>query len=153
MIVFWILAGLFFVAVFVHTILGAIAYNRELRRYGAEVGPIVLRSNSPDDRDVLTRAEYIADLVEASANGIASRIADGVMVKGKRITFIHCIIFRDGYPTESWEDYLERYSIQRAAYVELFHEWLRTQADLPWYEGKVLKQNGAHVAPKFINYN
>lgn len=153
MIVFWIILGLFLVFLAGNILLGAIAFNRQLREYGAEIGPIILRSNSPNDRDVLTRAEYIADMVEDSANGIARRIGEGIIMKGRRITFIHCIIYRDGYPTESWEDYLERYSIQRAAYVELFHEWLRTQADLPWYEGKVLKQNGAHVAPKFINYN
>jgi hypothetical protein len=151
--IFWILFTLFIIIAVGHSVLSVMAYNRQLKRYGAEVGPIILRSESPDDRDVLMRAEAIADLVEASGNGIAARIADGVMVKGKRITFIFCIIYRDGYPVESWEDYLERYAIQRAAYVELFHEWLRTQADLPWYEGKVLKQNGAHVAPRFINYN
>jgi len=151
--IFWILLTLFIIVAIGHTVLSILAHNRQLKRYGAEVGPIILRSESPDDRDVLLRAEAIADLVEASCNGIAARLGEGIMVKGKRITFIHCIIYRDGYPVESWEDYLERYSIQRAAYVELFHEWLRTQADLPWYEGKVLKQNGAHVAPRFINYN
>jgi hypothetical protein len=153
MIALWILFGLFGAVSIAHVFFTLWAHTRELKRYGAEVGPIIVRSNSPDDYEVLLRAERIADLVEDSGNGIAQKMGEGVMWKGRRITFVHCIIFRDGHPVESWDEYLERYAAQRAAYVELFHEWLRTQADLPWYEGKVLKQNGAHVAPRFINYN
>ena len=153
MIALWILFGLFGAVSIAHVLFTLWAHTRELKRYGVEIGPLVLRNESPEDRDLVRRAAAIAALVDESGNDIAARIGEGIMWKGKRLTFVHCIQYRLGHPNETWEEYLERFIIEKAEYIDVFHDWLWSQSNLPWYEENVLKQNGADQAHKFINYN
>lgn len=139
----------------------------KLRYYARLLEPIFEHSGTPEDDKVISRcATHLKWLLE-SGNKIAVKLEQErpkmrveTAVPGQyrdvHIDFINPIIYRDGYPNENWEQYLQRCEIEEKLITEAFHKWLRSIGEKvennEWYVEKVLHQRGAENVRNFITF-
>jgi hypothetical protein len=147
-----IVAALYIVVLLAYLAAKRFAYFALLRKYAAASGPIVVATLHEGDQDELRRCQSHKELLEASGNRIYQRLP--VDWEGEQLTFVHPIIFRYGYATETWEEYVDRLEVEERAYTERFHRWLRSHGDEAenkrWYTDKIMGKMGADFAADFI---
>jgi hypothetical protein len=128
------------------------AYYALLRKYAALGGPIVVSTFDESDQQELRRCQHHKELLEESGNRIYQRLP--VEWENEQLTFVHPIIFRYGYATETWEEYVDRLEVESRAYTEKYHRWLRShgeeEANKRWYADKIMGKMAADLASDFI---
>jgi hypothetical protein len=125
---------------------------RLLRKYAALGGPIIEFTKYEGDQDELRRCQYHKEMLEMSGNEVYMALP--VEWENETLTFVHPIIFRYGYASETWEEYIDRLELESRAYTEKFHRWLRSHGNPDtnkcWYTDKIMGKSAANLAADFI---
>lgn len=143
-----------------------IKFRLKLRGYAQCLDPIFEFSELSDDQNVLKRCSGHLILLIESGNKIYQKlqkeqpkvkieVAPG-QYKEIWLDFINPIIYKEGYPNETWEEYLQRREWLKKLITEAFHQWLRSIGEKvqnnEWYVEKVLKQNGANTVKNYMTF-